>query len=158
MADSLQALAKRDSIARIAARQDSTPALRARTDSIARVKRADSVSAAERTERAAREAQRLAAARSGRRLAPVDTTPPPKIRRPALFTEVYLTFDSVLPPQTQFRVVVESVRRLSGTVRSPSRTFSTPKVPKVDSTAVRRDSTAAKPVVPAARRDTLGRR
>ena len=158
MADSLQALAKRDSIARIAARQDSTPALRARTDSIARVKRADSVSAAERTERAAREAQRLAAARSGRRLAPVDTTPPPKIRRPALFTEVYLTFDSVLPPQTQFRVVVESVRSLSGTVRSPSRTFSTPKVPKVDSTAVRRDSTAAKPVVPAARRDTLGRR
>ncbi len=158
MADSLQALAKRDSIARVAARQDSTPALRARTDSIARVKRADSVSAAERTERAAREAQRLAAARSGRRLAPVDTTPPPKIRRPALFSEVYLTFDSVLPPQTQFRVVVESVRSLSGTVRSPSRTFSTPKAPKVDSTAVRRDSTAAKPVVPAARRDTLGRR
>ena len=162
MADSLRALALRDSIARIAARKDSTPALRARTDSITRVRRADSVSAAERTERAAREAQRLAAARSGRRLAPVDTTPPPKMRRPALFNEVYITFDSALPPQTQFRVAVQSVRSLSGTVRSPSRTFSTPKAPKVDSTATRRDSTAAKPAAkpaaPIARRDTLGRR
>ena len=158
MADSLRARAKRDSIARIAARQDSTPALRARTDSIARVKRADSVSAADRTERAAREAQRLAAARSGRRLSPVDTTPPPKMRRPELFNEVYITFNSVLPPQTQFRVEVKRLRSLSGTVRSPSRTFSTPKAPKVDSTATRRDSTAAKPAAPAARRDTLGRR
>jgi hypothetical protein len=158
MADSLIATARRDSIDRAAARRDSTPALRARSDSLARVRRADSVAAASRTERAAREARRVAAARGGRTLGPIDTTPPPKMRRPAVFNEVFVTFDTTLPPQTQFRVTVKGIRSLSGTVRSPERTFSTPKAPKVDSTAVRRDSTAVRRDTTAVRRDTLGRR
>jgi len=165
MADSLIATARLDSIARAAARLDSTPALRARRDSIARVRQADSVAAASRTERAAREARRVAAARGGRPLGPIDTTPPPKMRRPAVFNEVFVMFDTTLPAQTQFRVLVKSIRSLSGTVRSPERTFSTPKAPKVDSTAARRDSTAARRDTTAvrrdttaARRDTLGRR
>ena len=154
LADSLRANAKRDSIARVAARQDSTPALRARSDSLARVRRADSVAAADRTERAAREARRVAAARRGRVLAPIDTTPPPKMRRPLVFDEVFVYFDSLLPPQTQFRVEVKNVRSLSGTVKSPSRTFSTPKAPKVDSAAVRRDSAAVRRDSAAVRRDS----
>ena len=154
LADSLRANAKRDSIARVAARQDSTPALRARSDSLARVRRADSVAAADRTERAAREARRVAAARRGRVLAPIDTTPPPKMRRPLVFDEVFVYFDSLLPPQTQFRVEVKNVRSLSGTAKSPSRTFSTPKAPKVDSAAVRRDSAAVRRDSAAVRRDT----
>lgn len=158
LADSLVAAAKRDSIARVAARQDSTPALRARTDSLARVRRADSVSAVERAARAAREARRVAAARQGRTLGPIDTTPPPKMRRPAVFTEVFVSFDSLLTPQTQFRLVVQSIRSLSGTMRSPSRTFSTPKAPKVDSAATRKEAPAVRRDTTAARRDTLGRR
>jgi hypothetical protein len=154
LADSLLASAKRDSIARVAARKDSTPELRARSDSLARVRRADSVAAADRTERTAREARRVAAARRGRVLAPIDTTPPPKMRRPPVFDEVFVLFDTLLPPQTQFRVEVQKIRSLSGTVRSPSRTFSTPKAPKVDSAAVRRDSAAVRRDTTTVRRDT----
>ena len=158
MADSLLALAKRDSISRVATRRDSTPALRARTDSLARVRRADSVSAAERTERVARETRRVAAARRGLTLAPIDSSPAPKMKRPAVYNELFITFDSILAPQTQFRIEVRNIRSLSGTVRSPNRTFSTPRAPKVDSAALRKDSSAVRRDPPPVRRDTLGRR
>ncbi|MDQ8173370.1 MAG: Ig-like domain-containing protein [Gemmatimonadota bacterium] len=165
-ADSLLARMRTDSLARIAALRDSTPALRARTDSLARVKQADSVAAVARAVQTEREARRVAAQRSGRAPAPIDTTPPPKMRRPLVYSEIYVRLDSVLPPQTQFRLSVANIRSLSGTVKSPSRTFSTPRPPKADSTAAR-DSTArrdgaARPSGAAgrdstARRDTLFR-
>lgn len=140
LADSLRAKVRADSVARVAALRDSTPALRARTDSLARVKRADSLAAVARTER---EARARAAARRGRPGAPIDTTPPPKMRRPLLYKEIYVTLDTVLEPQKQFRLTVANLRSLSGTVRSPARTFTTPRAPKPDSTsdAAKRDST-----------------
>jgi hypothetical protein len=141
-ADSLRAAARTDSLARVASRSDSTPALRARTDSLARIKRADSVAAAARAARdaRAREARARAATRGARSAPPADTLPPPKMRRPAVSPELFVTLDTALAPQTQFRLSVTNVRSLSGTVRSPSRTFTTPRAPKPDSS--KRDSSA----------------
>jgi hypothetical protein len=156
LADSMRARVRADSVARGAARLDSTPALRARTDSLARVKRADSLAAVARAER---EARARAATRRGRPAAPIDTTPPPKLRRPLLYKEIYVTLDTVLEPQKQFRLSVVNVRSLSGTVRSPARTFTTPRAPKPDSTrdSTKQDSAAAQPAAtrPAAPPDTL---
>ncbi len=134
-ADSLRAAARADSLARVASRSDSTPALRARADSLARIKRADSVAAAARAARdaRAREARARASTRGARSAPPVDTLPPPKMRRPAVSPELFVTLDTALAPQTQFRLSVTNVRSLSGTVRSPSRTFTTPRTPKPDS-------------------------
>ncbi len=153
-ADSLRARVRADSLARVATLRDSTPALRARTDSLARVKRADSLAAVARTER---EARARLAARRGRAAAPIDTTPPPKLRRPLLYKEIYVTLDTVLQPQKQFRLSVANLRSLSGTVRSPARTFTTPRAPKPDSTqdSTKRDTAAARPAVPPAPRDTI---
>ncbi len=153
LADSLRAKTRADSLARIAAARDSTPALRARTDSLARIKRADIVAAVARAERTEREARRLADLRAGRTGARIDTTPPPRMRRPPVYSEIWVTLDTVLAPQSQFRLSVMNLRSLSGTVRSPSRTFSTPRAPRPDSTA--RDSTARP--APRARPDTLMR-
>ncbi len=134
-ADSLRAAARADSLARVASRSDSTPALRARADSLARITRADSVAAAARAARdaRAREARARASTRGARSAPPVDTLPPPKMRRPAVSPELFVTLDTALAPQTQFRLSVTNVRSLSGTVRSPSRTFTTPRAPKPDS-------------------------
>ncbi len=168
LADSLRAKVRADSLANVAARLDSTPALRARTDSLLRVRRADSVAAAARAARDAREARARTAARGGRRTAPIDTLPPPKMRRPLLYKEIYVTLDTVLEPQKQFRLSVSDVRSLSGTVRSPARTFTTPRAPKVDSTkrdttkrdttkrdTTKRDTTAGRPTAAPIPRDTL---
>jgi hypothetical protein len=152
-ADSLRSMVRADSIARALARRDSTPALRARSDSLARVKRTDSLEALARAER---EARARGAARAGRPGAPIDTAPPPKLRRPTLYTEIYVTLDTVLEPQKQYRLSVANVTSLSGTVRTPARTFTTPRPPKVDSTkrsSTSRDSAAAPR--PATARDTL---
>ena len=150
--DSLRAKLRADSVAMTASQRDSTPALRARTDSLLRVQRADSVAAEARAER---EARTRAATRGGRPRAPIDTTPPPIMRKPLLYKEIYVTLDTLLEPQKQFRLTVSNVRSLSGTVRSPSRTFTTPRAPKADST--KRDSAAARPPAPGASapRDTL---
>ncbi len=137
-ADSLLARAKADS-ARAVAAADSTPAQRARTDSVGRVRRADSVAAAER---AAREAERREARRTGRPPRRVDTLPAPKMQRPALTAEVVLTLEAPLAPQTQYRVELAAVRSLSGTVRTPSRTFTTPRAAR--DSATRRDSAAVR--------------
>lgn len=158
LADTVKAKVRADSVARVAALRDSTPALRARTDSLARVQRVDSLAAVARAER---EARARAATRRGRLGAPIDTTPPPKLRRPLLYTELYVTLDTVLEPQKQFRLSVANLRSLSGTVRTPTRTFTTPRAPKPDSTkdSTRRDSASARPTAPrpAAPRDTLAR-
>ena len=160
LADSLRAKVRADSVARVSALRDSTPALRARTDSLARVKRADSLAAVARAERDAR--ARLAV-RRGRPGAPIDTTPPPKLRRPVVYKEIYVTLDTVLAPQKQFRLSVANLRSLSGTVRSPSRTFTTPRAVPRDSSSdstrdsTRRDTAAVRPTSPrgATPRDTL---
>ena len=152
--DSITAKVRSDSVERVQrAKEDSTPGLRARNDSLARVRRADSVAAADRSRReqeraAAREAARNRG-RGARPPAARDTTPPPKMNRPLVYNEIFISLDSLLPPQKQFRVQIVGVRSLSEISKSPSRTFTTPRAPKVDSAAARRDSTAA-PV----RRDT----
>ncbi len=138
LADSLKAKARADSVARAASARDSTPALRARTDSLARVRRADSLAAVATAERAART---RAAARRGRPGAPIDTTPPPKMRRPRVYKEIYIALDTPLEPQKQYRLSVTNVQSLSGTVRSPARSFTTPRAVKLDS--AKRDSAAA---------------
>ncbi|MEQ1690924.1 MAG: Ig-like domain-containing protein [Gemmatimonas sp.] len=128
-----------DSLARkrvadsIAARtpQDTTVAGRARADTLARARRADSLAA---IDRAAREARRLAAQRGARPIPPRDTTPLPKMKRPAVSPELYLTLERPLQPGTAYRLQANSVRSLSGTVKSPAREFRTPKEVKKDST------------------------
>ena len=150
LADSQAVRAKADSAARESAadqaKRDTTPAMRARTDSIARVRRADSVAAADKTRR--EQLAQLAKSRGGR-LLPQDTLPPPKMNRPAVYSELFITFDSALTPATQYRVQVAGVRSLSNIVKSPSRTFSTAKPAKKD-TVAQRDSVV--------RRDTLSKR
>ncbi|MBL0171802.1 MAG: Ig-like domain-containing protein [Gemmatimonadaceae bacterium] len=110
--------------------QDTTAAGRARADTLARQRRADSVAA---LDRAAREARRQVALRGGRPLPPRDTTPPPKMKRAAVSAELYLTLEEALKPGTAYRLQVNSVRSLSGTVKSPARGFVTAKEVKKDS-------------------------
>ena len=124
LADSLRAQTRPDSSTG-AARNDSTPAQRVRADSLARVRRADSVANAGRL---AREARRLVELRTGR--ISRDTLPAPKIERPMLYTEVYLSLETALAPESQYRVEARDVRSLSGQVRSPARTLATPRTPR----------------------------
>lgn len=128
-ADSALARAKADSASRVAGK-DSTPVMRAKADSLARVKRADSVAA---VQRARRDAERTARAR-GQRPPVFDTLPLPKLSRPPVFTEMYLTIEDTLPLGTQFRLQMNGITSLSNVIKSPSRTFSTPKPEKKDST------------------------
>jgi len=104
--------------------------MRAKADSLARVKRADSVAA---VQRARRDAERTARAR-GQRPPVFDTLPLPKLSRPPVFTEMYLTIEDTLPLGTQFRLQMNGITSLSNVIKSPSRTFSTPKPEKKDST------------------------
>jgi hypothetical protein len=129
--DSVRRKAVNDSIAK--ANTDTTPAGRARADSALRKKRADSVAA---IDLAVREARRLAAQR-GQRLpvAPRDTTPPPKMKRPVVSSDVYVTLEEPLKSGTAYHLQVNTVRSLSGTIRSPARGFVTPREAKKDSTA-----------------------
>lgn len=138
-ADSLRAKARADSIA-AAAPRDTTPGARARADSLARRARADSVAAAER---AAREARRLAQQRGGRPLPPPDTVPLPKMNRPKVSTDVYITLATRLKHATPYRVFVGGVVSLSGTSKSPSRAFVTPKEPVADTSGTAGASGAA---------------
>ena len=110
---------------------DTSVAGRARADSAARKVRADSAVA---LERAAREARRVAALRGGRPLPPRDTTPPPKMKRATVSADVFLTLDAALKPGKSYRLQVNSVRSLSGTVKSPARGFVTAREVKKDST------------------------
>lgn len=133
--DSVRKKAREDSIAR--ANIDTSAAGRARAlarDSLARIRRADSI--ADLAANAAREARRLATLRGGRPAAVRDTTPPPKMKRPEVSAELYVTLAERLAPGTPYRIQVSTVRSLSGTIKSPSRSFNTPRPEKkADSTA-----------------------
>lgn len=131
VADSLLRKKKDDSVA-AATPGDTSKAARERAIAVAAQRKADSVAA---VERAAREARRLAAL-SGVRQAPRDTLPPPKMRRPLVSAELYLTLEEKLLPGTNYRLQVNGVRSLSGTQKSPSRAFQTPKA------AAKKDSVA----------------
>lgn len=164
LADSLKTKARTDSLEKIRrAKEDSTPGLRERNDSLARVRTADSIAAAERVRRdqerlAAREAARNRNGRPARPLPPRDTTPPPKMNRPLIYSELFITLDTVLPPQKQFRVQVLDVRSLSEVSKSPSRTITTPRAPKTDSAPPASPPAARPPTPPPVRRDTMAAR
>lgn len=163
LADSLDRQRKTDSLAAEAAKKDTlSPAQRARRDSIANVRRADSVASAERQKR---EAARQAARARGGRYVPPDTTPPPKMTRPKVYTEAFITLDSALTPATSYRLTMTGVISLNNVVKAPARTFTIPRPPKTDSTkaGAKPDSAGrtapARPVPPApVRRDTSSRR
>ncbi|MCC6431198.1 MAG: Ig-like domain-containing protein [Gemmatimonadaceae bacterium] len=129
--DSAKKKARDDSVAALTPR-DTSALARARADSAAQRKRADSVAA---VERAAREARRLAALRGGRPAATIDTTPAPKMTRPVVYAELFLTLEERLEPGKPYSLRAATVRSLSGTVKSPSRAFVTPRPQKTDSTA-----------------------
>lgn len=164
LADSLKTKARTDSLERIRrAKEDSTPGLRERNDSLAKVRTADSIAAAERVRRdqerlAAREAARNRNGRPARPLPPRDTTPPPKMNRPLIYSELFITLDTVLPPQKQFRVQVLDVRSLSEVSKSPSRTITTPRAPKTDSAPPSSSPATRPPTPPPVRRDTMAAR
>ncbi|WP_145979044.1 Ig-like domain-containing protein [Gemmatimonas phototrophica] len=137
--DSLNAKRKADSLSAEAAKKDTLSAeQRARRDSLVLVRRADSVAAADR---AKREAARQAARLRGGRVAPPDTLPLPKMNRPQVYKEAYITLDSALTPGKTYRLQMTGVISLNSIVKAPARNFTIPK-PKVDSIAG--DSTAAK--------------
>ncbi len=154
VADSTIAKQRTDSIAQLAeAKLDTSRVARARRDSIAGVRRQDSLAA---VQRATLERQRAAARARGGRIVPIDTTPPPKMSRPRVYNEIFVTLAAPLPWQSQFRLQTNTVRSLSGTTKSPSRNFATPRAPRVDSAAVLRDSLARRDSV--ARRDSTASR
>ncbi len=128
-ADSLARKAREDSVA-AATPRDTSALARARADSAAQRRRADSVAA---VERAAREARRLAALRGGRPEASIDTTPAPKMKRPVVYNEVFITLETRLEPGKPYNLRVGGVRSLSGTVKAPSRNFVTPRATPADS-------------------------
>lgn len=136
-ADSLAQKTKQDSIA-AAGPRDTTAAGRARADSLTRRIRSDSIAAAERVQR---EARRLAARRGDRPPPPPDTMPQPKMKRPVVSPEVYLTLATRLKPGTSYRIRASGVISLSGTAKSPERTFLTPREVKRDTT----DSASRRP-------------
>ncbi len=127
--DSLQRKAKADSVA-AKVTVDTSASARARADSVQRRRRLDSLTIIERTER---EARRLAALRGNRPLPPRDTTPPPRMKRPTVYSDLFVTLQQPLAAGAQFRLQAIGMRSLSGTVRSPARTLITPKAAKVDS-------------------------
>ncbi len=143
--DSLARKAKADSAAaKLKAKEDTSPAALARLDSLNRRRRLDSLAVVERLDR---EARRLAQLRGNRPPPPRDTTPPPKMRRDNVYRELYVSMVEPLAPGAQFRLQVLNIRSLSGTIRSPARTLSTPKPDKkADNTKVDSISTAAPPV------------
>jgi hypothetical protein len=124
--DSLERKAREDSIIKTQRPPDTSLVARARRDTVARMRLRDSLA---NVERQLREARRLAALRGNKPLPPKDTTPPPKMKRPALFTELYLTLDKPLEPNANYRLTVRTVRSLSGTVKSPTRAFKAPPKP-----------------------------
>lgn len=154
MADSAKKLAVADSLRRAAEAKDAelTAAQRARLDSLASVRRADSIAAVQATARRRRLEEERQARASGRRFVPPDTTPPPKMNRPTVYTEIFITVDSALPPQSQFRLQVNGVRSLGEVVRPAARSFTTAR----RDTMAKRDTTAQRDTT--VRRDTLASR
>ncbi|MEP6781232.1 MAG: Ig-like domain-containing protein [Gemmatimonadaceae bacterium] len=120
--DSLLRKARADSIARAAPPLDTSMKARTTRDSTARVKYRDSLALVQRQQA---EERRLLLLRGGKAPPPKDTTPPPKMSRPSLFTDIYVTLDKPLEPNTAYRVTARNVRSISGTMKSPARSFKT---------------------------------
>ncbi|MEP6765391.1 MAG: Ig-like domain-containing protein [Gemmatimonadaceae bacterium] len=121
--DSLLRKSRADSIAKAAPPPDTSLAARTKRDSLARVKYRDSLATVQRQQQ---EERRLLLLRGGKAPPPRDTTPPPKMNRQPLFTDIYVTLEKPLDPGTSYRVTVRDIRSLSGTTKSPSRSFKTP--------------------------------
>lgn len=79
---------------------------------------------------------------------------PPKPSRPAPFTSIQLLLGRALPPSTNYRVTVTTVRALSGRALGSERTFTTPRPapPPTDSTRAAPAPTAAPGAPPAGAR------
>jgi len=158
--DSSIAKRKADSTAAADAKKDTLSAeQRARRDSITKVRAADSLVAAQRQqEREAREAAR----KTGRRFVQADTTPPPTMKKVRIYKELFITLDSALAAGRSYRLQINGVTSLNGTVKSPARNFTIPKA-KVDSSTkksmsdstVRQDSASTR--ARTTRPDTLRR-
>ena len=138
--DSLKRKARADSITKAQPPLDTSMAARTRRDSTARVKYRDSLAMIDRQKR---EEQRLLVLRGGKTLPPKDTTPPPKMARQSLFTDLYVTLEKPLEPNTSYRVTIRNVRSISGTTKSPNRAFKT--APKDTTTKAAADSTKKVP-------------
>ncbi|MGV3711123.1 MAG: Ig-like domain-containing protein [Gemmatimonas sp.] len=128
--DSLKRKATEDSIekSRPAVAPDTTAAGRARRDSIERRRRSDSLA---KVEQARIDERRLVALRGGRPLPPKDTTPPPKMKRAPLYTDVFLTPQTALEYETTYILEARPVRSVSGVLKPiKAIRFRTPQKPK----------------------------
>ena len=128
--DSLKRKAVDDSIAKAKppAPPDTSLAARMKRDSVTKAKLRDSLY---KVEQLKIEERRLLALRGGKPLPPKDTTPKPKMKRPALFTEVYVTPELPLEYETLYSLEVRPVRSVSGyAVKKDPYIFKTPAKPK----------------------------
>jgi hypothetical protein len=126
---------------------------RAVQDSVRRAVVADSIRVADSVRTAAAPAPTAAAPPSrptGRRPGATNTPPPAPQRdtssrivpRPAQripVTVLYIKFGRPLPPSTQFRITADSLRSVTGDVRTSSRVFTTPR-PRADTGRARPDT------------------
>lgn len=124
--DSLLRKARDDSMAKAAPPPDTSLAARTRRDSVARAKVRDSLNAIERQKI---EERRQLALRGGRPLPPKDTTPQPKMKRPPLYTDVYITPQTPLDEDAQYVILARNVRSVSGYVK-PDRPLPFKSLPK----------------------------
>jgi hypothetical protein len=125
-------------------------------DSVRRVLVADSIRAADSVRAAAAPTPTAPPSRpTGRR--PGATSAPPRapqrdtssrvVPRPAQRIPVnvlYIKFERPLPPATQFRITADSLRSVTGDVRTSSRVFTTPR-PRADTGRARPDTGRARP-------------
>lgn len=126
--DSLKAKTTADSIARMRPPLDTSADARAARDSVARVKARDSLAAVELQKL---EDQRLLKLRGGKPLLTADTTPKPKMKRPPLYTDVYITLAQPLEFDGRYTLEVRNVRSVSGYAKpSPLQPFRAPPKPK----------------------------
>ncbi|MEO7360983.1 MAG: Ig-like domain-containing protein [Gemmatimonadaceae bacterium] len=128
--DSLRQKAVADSLAksRPAVALDTSAKGKAARDSVARAKSRDSLA---KIEQAKIDERRLLALRGGKPLPPKDTTPKPKMKRAALYTDVYVTPELPLEYETTYVLEVRPVRSVSGyAVQKLPYPFKTPPKPK----------------------------
>lgn len=146
--DSLKRKATEDSIAktRPVSPRDTSAAARAARDSVARAKARDSLF---KVEQQKIEERRLLLLRGGKPLPPKDTTPKPKMKRPPLYTDVYVTPEKPLEYETTYVLEVRPVRSVSGyAVQKPPYPFKTPPKPKPQEEKKAAGDTAQSTAVP----------
>ncbi len=128
--DSLKRKNTEDSVAkaRPVVKLDTSLAARTTRDSVARAKARDSLA---KIEQAKIDERRQLALRGGKPLPPKDTTPKPKMKRPALYNDVYVTPELPLEYETTYLLEVRPVRSVSGyALQKPPYPFKTPPKPK----------------------------